>query len=186
VVIRVKSGYSQHEGTEGHSARLAASMDRSDAIGKRGEGIFQIHIMKFCGNRDPYFNPIFLGEKNEASDFLVELVGIASGRPFFFVQVKATRLGYTKSKIKPRLKVRVSKAGIEKIRQLLAPAYLVGIDEPQGLSFIASIDDNTSDEISSLSTAYPLNCMNLRRLWIEVAAYWQGRDMTLKNSVFKT
>jgi hypothetical protein len=70
-------------------------MGSREATGKRGEAIFVRAIMSFCGNAISYFNPVFLGEKYEALDYLVELIGVERTTPFFFVQVKTTRLGYT-------------------------------------------------------------------------------------------
>jgi hypothetical protein len=159
-------------------------MERREATGKRGEAIFVETLMNFCGNSVPLFNPIFLGEKSESIDYLIELIGVKTRTLFFFVQVKTTRLGYTKDKANPRLKVRVSRDDIAKIKQYAAPVYLVGIDEPRALSFILSVNHKTVDQVSSLSTKYPLNCTNLRRLWDEVQEYWRPRDMTLKNSAF--
>jgi hypothetical protein len=159
-------------------------MEPREATGKRGEAIFVESMLNFCGNRMPYFDPVFLGEKNETIDYMIKLEGVKTRTLFFFVQVKTTRLGYTRDKTSPRLKVRVSRADIAKIKQYTAPVYLVGIDEPRSLAFIIAVNDKTVGQVSSLSTKYPLNCTNLRRLWDEVQEYWRPRDMTLKNSAF--
>jgi hypothetical protein len=159
-------------------------MQEREATGKRGEAIFVNDIMKFCGNDVPYFNPIFLGERNEALDYLVELTRVERCRPFFFVQVKATRLGYTGGRREPRLKVKLTRETIEKIKGYPAPSYLVGIDEQRARSFIIPILDGMSSGFSSISTRYPLNCMNLKKLWREVSDYWRGREMRMRDSIF--
>src|ERR1700678_1736379 len=109
-------------------------MEPTEATGKLGEAIFVRDIMNLCGNRVPFFNPIFLGEKSEAVDYLVKLVGVRSAAPFFFVQVKTTRLGYAANKTNPRLRIKVSERTIERLKQYPAPTYLIGIDEERGKS----------------------------------------------------
>lgn len=161
-------------------------MEGREAIGKRGEAIFVNDIMKFCGNDVPYFNPIFLGERNESLDYLVELTNVEECTPFFFVQVKTTRLGYTGGRIEPRLKVKVDRETIEKIKKYPAPTYLVGIDEQKARSFIIPVLDGMSGGFSSMTTRYPLNCSNLKKLWREVSDYWRGREMRMQDSIFST
>ena len=65
----------------------------------------------------------------------------------------------------------------------LETTYLVGIDEPKALSFIIAIAHDVGN-IASISTANPLNCDNLRKLWHEVEHYWQDRDMAMTRSAF--
>src|SRR4051812_32205474 len=102
-------------------------MAAQDDIGSRGEFIFCTRVMNFCGRNLPYFRPRFLGEKAQAFDYLVELVDATRGAPFFFVQVKTTRKGYTKGQ---RLKVGMTAADVRRFSLFPAPTYLVGIDEP--------------------------------------------------------
>lgn len=159
-------------------------MQQSDATGKRGEAIFVRALMDFCERDSPYFNPIFLGEKNEALDFLVEVDGIEGEKPFFFVPVKATRSGYAEGRRGPRLKVKLSRKGVESIRARPAPTYFVGVDEPASRPFIVAIHDGVRAGISGIPTTYPLDCENLKKLWEEVREYWRGRDSTMRGSVF--
>jgi hypothetical protein len=159
-------------------------MERREATGKRGEAIFVMDIMNFCGNSVPFFNPIFLGEKAEAVDYLVELVGVRGATPFFFVQVKTTKRGYTAKKSDPRLRVNVTHQSIKQIEGYPAPTYLIGVDEIRALSFIVAILEGTQAGISSVSTRHPLNADNLRKLWFEVREYWNQRSMTMSDSVF--
>jgi Domain of unknown function (DUF4365) len=164
---------------------------RKDFLGQRGEDIFRTQIAEFRGNGWPYFNPIFLGEKNEAFDFLVETVRFeshdpnSSVQPYFFVQVKTTTLGYTHHKECPRLKVRLSEEHIEKIKQFPAPTYLAGVDEPRKQSFIVAIDSRINGAISSISTISPLaNELVLKRLWDEVGNYWMRNNIRMTDSSF--
>ena len=71
-------------------------MAAQDYIGSRGESLFCVRIMNFCGRPLPYFQPRFLGEKTRSFDYLVELVEPEDRYLYFFAQVKATRKGYTK------------------------------------------------------------------------------------------
>lgn len=59
-----------------------------DALGQRGERIFEVLITKFHSDDGLIFKPQFLGDKWQYVDFIVELVGAGSYIPYFFVQVK--------------------------------------------------------------------------------------------------
>jgi hypothetical protein len=160
-------------------------MATRDDIGSRGEALFFIMLTRFCGRRMPYFRPHFLGEKFAALDYLVELVDAEAMTPYFFVQVKTTTLGYTQGKPgQRRLKVQVSAENVRRLIHYPAPTYIVGIDEREEKGYIVSGNQRTHLRVSSLSTQFPLDCMNLERLWNEVRDFWQQRDMKLLNSVF--
>ena len=70
----------------------------SDDIGNRGEAVFRVRITDPYGPRkSPLFRAYHLGEKFPTLDFLIELVGLPTGRvAYFFVQVKATTRGLTR------------------------------------------------------------------------------------------
>lgn len=157
-------------------------MPARDDIGSRGEFIFCTRIMDFCGRNLPYFRPHFLGEKAQTFDYLVELVDAPSGIPFFFVQVKATRKGYTKGKA--RLKVGMAGADVRRFSLLPAPTYLVGIDESEEVGFLLAILHGMQGPIASVPTDFPLDCPSLPRLWQEVEQFWAGHDMARRQSVF--
>jgi hypothetical protein len=110
-------------------------------------------------------------------------VDAGAGPIFFFVQVKATRQGYTRGRPR-RLKVGMSKADVERFALIPAPAYLVGIDEPGEVGYIQAILTGMKGPISSLSTRFPLDCVNLPRLYEEVEQFWAGRDMARQQSIF--
>jgi hypothetical protein len=61
-----------------------------NAVGDRGENIFELAITDYSQFPRPLFRPAFLGDKWPALDYLVELTGVRGMTPIFFVQVKAT------------------------------------------------------------------------------------------------
>ncbi len=157
-----------------------------DDIGGRGEAIFYVRLTDFCGRDRPYFRPRFLGEKSQTHDYLVELIDAGKSQPFFFIQVKTTKQGYTKKTSLPRLKVKVSKEGIRRMALYPAPTYLVGIDEMNESAFIVAVHGKMNKALSSLPTKYPLDSSNLKLLWNEVKDFWNSRDMTQTTSAFSS
>jgi hypothetical protein len=155
-----------------------------DYIGKRGEAIATASLLDFCGKLNPYFDPHFLGEKCPTYDFLVELLGASSSPPYFLAQVKATRQGYTQGTLD--LKVAVKAADVQKMVRCPIPTYLIGVDEPAAKSYIVSIHGNLTGRISSVPSAYPLDCSNLKILWDEVVIRWKtlGKTSGSKTSSF--
>jgi hypothetical protein len=157
-------------------------MAKEDEVGWRGEAIFVTCLTEFCGRDLPYFRPRFLGEKAQVLDFLVELLGTSSPA-FFFVQVKATRKGYTKRPPR-RLKIDLTEEEMRRFASYPAPVYLAGIDEPQKLAYLLAVLASTQEAIPSFPTSFPLDCANLARLYDEVRQFWTGRDMALRRSCF--
>ncbi len=153
-----------------------------DDIGDRGHWLFGLLMTELClGRTRPFFRPRFLGDKYPTFDYLVELVGHESY--FFFVQVKATTLGYRTGKGAPRLRVNVKKTDVERMVASPVPTYVVGIDEPQQIGYVLSVNEPRKG-IGGLSTKHKLDCGNLRRLWTEVHDYWSSRRMALRGSSF--
>ncbi|MEC4815030.1 MAG: DUF4365 domain-containing protein [Scytonema sp. PMC 1069.18] len=140
-----------------------------DALGQRGEAIFIVLMTEFHSNSGPIFKPQFLGDKWQYVDFIVELVGNTTSIPYFFVQVKTTREGYTKKLT--RLKVKVSK-GVCGLACYPAPTYIIGIDEIQEMGYIVSANGESLTSMSSLSTMFPINKLNRDILWKEVSSFW--------------
>ena len=158
-------------------------MVHRDFIGSRGENICSVLLTKLCyGRRLPFFKTIFLGEKFETLDLMVELIGAGEVTPFFFVQVKSTRGGYTRQE--KRLKVKVSQEDMKRLRLYPTPTYVVGIDEVKEVGYIISANEGCPIYISSLSTRFELDCDNLARLWNEVQSFWSNRDMSFPGSLF--
>ncbi len=116
------------------------------------------------------------------ADFIVELCNAGSSTPFFFVQVKATRLGYTRRE--NRLKVQVSQARIRGLVSYPAPTYLVGIDDVDEKGYLVSVNGENLTSLSSLSTAFPINAPNRQQLWNEVKAYWTASPLPKLASSF--
>ncbi|MFP4436806.1 MAG: DUF4365 domain-containing protein [Chloroflexaceae bacterium] len=153
-----------------------------DAIGNRGEALFYTLITRFYGPSLPRFRPQFLGAKFTTVDFLVELVDADAMTPFFFVQVKTTRQGYTQRN--HRLKIQVVSEDIQRLIAYPAPTYVVGIDERNETGYISAILERHARRIASLSTAFPLDQAALDRLWQEVYTFWSNRDMRFTASHF--
>ncbi len=159
-------------------------MGNADVIGERGESIAFTLLTKICRADDtPYFWPHHLGAKCETFDFLVELVGAGEQTPFFFVQVKSTRKEFTTREI-PRLVAGVSAEDIRRMVNFNAPTYVVGIREDLERGFIVSVHGTMDKPISSITTAHEVNCKTLKRLWDEVRAFWDKRDMVRTDSHF--
>jgi hypothetical protein len=154
----------------------------ADDIGDRGQCLFHLLITELChGRPDPYFRPRFLGDKYPTFDYLVELVGHEAY--FFFVQVKTTTLGYARVRGEARLRIKVSKQEGDRMALSPIPSYVIGIDEPQGLAYIHSVNE-PAKAIGSLTTRNRVGCESLRRLWQEVHSFWSSRDMILRGSSF--
>ncbi|HBE19011.1 MAG TPA: DUF4365 domain-containing protein [Cyanobacteria bacterium UBA11149] len=153
-----------------------------DALGQRGEAIFTVLMTEFHDQSRPIFKPQFLGDKWQYVDFIVELVGTESIIPYFFVQVKTTRTGYTKKL--NRLKVKVPQDSIRGIAAYTAPTYIVGIDEVTEKGYIVSANAENITSLSSLSTAFPINKANREILWQEVNDFWSSYRNNLLFSHF--
>ena len=141
-----------------------------DALGQRGERIFEVLITKFHSDDGPIFKPQFLGDKWQYVDFIVELVGAVSCVPYFFVQVKTTRQGCTKNN---RLNVKVEKKSVIGIASYPAPTYIVGIDEIKEVGYLVSANGENLTSLSNLSTKFPINEKNRQLLWDEVNDFWK-------------
>jgi hypothetical protein len=161
-------------------------MGITDFIGGRGEAIAFARLVRVCRTDAdlPYFWPHYLGEKCETFDFLVELVDADERTPFFFVQVKATRKEFTKTQKPPRLRVEVSQKDVRRMVAYPAPTYVVGVHEVEERAFIISVHGTMAEAIPSITTAHELTCETLQRLWDEVRAFWQGREMARSASAF--
>lgn len=133
--------------------------------GDLGEIMFKLEI-----SRDALFRPSHLGEKWPASDFYVELKGIAETL-FFVVQVKTTSLGMNN---RGRLRISVPLKKLNRLRNYHAPTYVAGVDVTNGRVYMTPIHLIAQRGISSLSTAFELNAANRRILYDDVIAFWAG------------
>jgi uncharacterized protein DUF4365 len=154
-----------------------------DDIGDRGQWLFCLLMTQICpGREEPFFRPRFLGDKYPTFDYLVELVG--SEAYFLFAQVKATRRGYRESGGARRLRVNVDREDVRRIVASPVPAYVVGIDEPQSVGYLLSMNEPRQTGLGGLPARHLLDCANLQRLWHEVRNFWASRDMVLTGSHF--
>jgi hypothetical protein len=94
------------------------------------------------------------------------------------VKVKTTRQS------PPRLRVEVAEKDIRRMVVYPAPTYVVGVHEGEERAFLISVHGAMAEAIPSITTAHELTCDTLRRLWDEVRAFWQGRDMSRSASAF--
>lgn len=154
-----------------------------DDIGGRGEAIFFFLMTDWHGRKRPFFRPHFLGEKFATLDYLVELVGVRQAPAYFFVQVKSTRRGCTRTS-PPRLKVSVSRQDIRRMAAYPGPTYVVGIDEPNASGYIVAVHGTMTRRLATLPARYPLTADTLKQLWDEVNQYWNRRDMRQHTSAF--
>ncbi len=153
----------------------------SNELGQRGEAIFQALITRFWAGGLPLFRPHFLGDKCPNIDFMVELLNVSSGTPFFFVQVKTTRAGYTK---KARLKVQLGLTDAQELAGYSVPIYVVGVDEKTETAYLSAVPADVQSGFSSLSTAYSLDEETQNALWQEVRTFWEQVKMPSRPSRF--
>lgn len=154
-----------------------------DAIGLRGESIFFVALTKLYGRTNPLFNPRFLGEKYPSVDYIVELIDpSAQIIPYFFVQVKTTRAGYTKRR--HRLKAAISSKDMLPLALLPAPTYVVGVDEVNEVAYIVAANRSYTQGLSSISTQFPLNQQTQENLFLEVREFWSRFDKIQIDSLF--
>jgi hypothetical protein len=151
-------------------------------IGQRGEVIFSMLITKRWNRKDPIFRPQFLGDKWPTVDFLVELIGVVDFTPYFFVQVKTTRTGYTNQQ--ERLRTKIAGQDLKRLAVYPAPTYVVAIDEIKESGFIISANGEWCDNMSSVSTRFPLDENNQDLLWREVKKYWEKSRLSKLKSSF--
>ncbi|MHC5539515.1 DUF4365 domain-containing protein [Singulisphaera rosea] len=146
------------------------ALGSGDLLGMRGERIAELRLTDFCGNALPYFAAHFLGDKFPTYDLLVELVGVAGSRPYFFAQVKSTRkVGGT---ARAGIRARIESADVEAMVACPIPTYVIGVDEPGEEAYILAIDGSRTGPISTIPRKYPLGPANLKILYDEIRGYW--------------
>ena len=153
-----------------------------NALGPRGEAIFYTLMTEFHSDEGPIFRPQFLGDKWPSVDYLVELEGVEGLVPFFFVQVKTTRRGYTPRD--RRLKVSVDGDDMRRLAAFPAPTYIAGIDEREEAGFLLSANGEHLDSLAGIPSLFPINHGTRMRLWQEVLTYWMSRGPVSFSSGF--
>jgi Domain of unknown function (DUF4365) len=155
----------------------------NDAIGKRGESIFTVLITRLCDGH-PWFRDTFLGEKHETTDFMVELIEPTAGHAQFYVQVKSTRANYKGTRARRKLDVTVTKENVEKLKQIHAPTFVIGIDVDSERGYIVAITQASAGGIHGIPVRHSLNCRTLKALWREVDDYWKAKIILAQKSRF--
>jgi len=160
----------------------------TDIVGERGEIVFRSKITKWCGKTKSMFEVVFQGDKAEALDFQVRIRGSKVFQAIFYVQVKATAKPKTRrykgSGKDRRLCITLKQADARKLGRMKIPVYVVGVDAWTEATFIKHVPAGTVKGFTGISTSQPLNCQGLRKLWKEVAEFWDERPDGLKQSVF--
>jgi hypothetical protein len=154
----------------------------TNELGQRGEALFYVLITKSYGRARPIFRPQFLGDKWPLVDFIVELVDAGKITPYFFVQVKTTRDGYTQRN--NRLKVKVNGEDMRRLASYPAPTYIIGIDEIMEVGYIVSANGEWMNSIPNMSIDFPINKINQDQLWDEVNSFWAKSKMLNRSSRF--
>jgi hypothetical protein len=155
----------------------------TDVVGSRGEKILDLCLTDLRAFNRPLFRPAFLGDKWPTIDFYVELPGLKSSRPYFFVQVKTTQNvllgGITE------LHITASKRDVERLRQIPGPTYVAGVHEPTGRVFLQSVHANTPTvSICKIQASNELTAANLKILRKEVMQFWRSTTSKPSSSNF--
>jgi len=153
-----------------------------DLVGYRGEKLFELAISEYSMFPRPLFRPGFLGEKWPAIDFYVELLGVRSRTPFFFVQVKSTANAIPNGAA--HLDVSLPPGKREFLFRVPGPTYLAGVHEPSKRTFILSINARSAQGVYRIPLQHELTPVNLRLLYEEVKAFWQSHTYKPQNSHF--
>jgi hypothetical protein len=134
-----------------------------NALGYRGEVIFQLALIIFHGER-PLFRVVTLGEKWPVADFLVELID----RPghLFLVQVKSTQQAIARAGIP----VAVNRQRLGMLLRAPLPTYLVAVHEPTEAVYVV----RPQGDLRHVPQLHSLKEAEVRQnLYNEVAAYWE-------------
>jgi hypothetical protein len=133
-----------------------------NALGYRGELIFQVALTTFHGARQ-LFRVVPLGEKWPVADFLVELID-CPGR-VFLIQVKSTQQAITSAGVP----VTISWDRLELLLNAPLPTYLVAVHEPTEAVYVI----RPHDHAGHVPQRYSLKEAEVRQnLYNEVGAYW--------------
>lgn len=131
-------------------------------IGGRGEAIAMVRMTE--GN---VFRMYFLGEKAKTIDYIIEIVD--ERFPFFaLIQVKTTEKGFD---LNGNLLIRVPSSKLDLLLAKPYPTYLVGVDEPQEIVYVAPVFTTSHRRYSAnmpptyqLQFGHKTNIANLNRL----------------------
>ena len=162
---------------------LATIVNRAirDVIGKRGELIVELRLSDYANFPAPLFSTTHLGQKWPAVDFYVELATVAGKRPFFLAQAKSTASACSRT----NLRISSTKQDIERLLEIPAPTYLLGIHEPTKRVFVRAVHKGSAVKaITRIPLAYELTSQNLKALHNEVVRFWGKGKHKPTGSIF--
>lgn len=160
-------------------------MNNRDYVGSRGEALFAEMITDWCGEDEPWFQSVSLGEKYPAKDFMVDLVNPSCGQANFYVQVKASRGKYTGTGATRKLKVGITRTAMAVLKKTPGPVFVVGIDIDTKIGYVVQITQQTGDTLPSIPLTHPLDCKQIRTIWEWVDGYWGKKAMLPADSALK-
>jgi hypothetical protein len=142
-----------------------------DVTGSRGEKIVELCLTNYSSFAAPLFEPAFLGAKWPAIDFYVELRTAAGAGLFFLGQAKSTAKPLSgRSRVLP---ISADRDDIDRLRQIPAPTYIMGVHEPSQRVFVRAVHGATPIKaMTSIPLTYELTSANLQVLHDEVLAHW--------------
>lgn len=150
--------------------------------GSRGEAIFLVKVMDFCGLSLPYFDAHFMGDKFPTFDYIVNIVDVNNVSALFFAQVKTSSGKYeTWSDGKSYLCVSVSKEDLNAMYEYPGPAYLIGVDDALNKAFLMAVGSPITRGFSAMPTNHEPDCATLLQLRDEVNSYWNQGSVSLKS-----
>lgn len=158
----------------------------TDQIGHFGELLAAVDLSRPVKGRykRPLFQPTHLGGKYPTVDFIVDILApddISLG--FFFVQVKSTSQGVNKT---GRLPIAVEQVRFNRLAEIPAPTYLVGVDVAAEMSFIVAAYRPRAASVASILTDFSLRDDEIKiDLYKEVIQFWKANKPILHNTRFK-
>jgi len=167
-----------------HRLTVMTLPELRDVTGFRGERIVELCLTEYSSLAAPLFRPGFLGDKWPAIDFYVELTTVPEKRLYFFGQAKATSC--VLSDDADALHISADRDDVERLMEIPAPTYILGVHEPSKRVFVRAVHSLTPKKaITRIPVAYELNIANLVRLHDEVRAYWLSAASKPTTSVFE-
>ena len=162
-------------------------MNMKDLIADRGESIFKVLITDWCRNNAnlPWFSEaVFLGQKHQTTDFMVELYGAGATFSMFYVQVKATRSpdtgdgAGTEADVGVRRGTKSNASRTWNTRRTLSGSTLIQ------KGYIKAITPAMTSGFRGISTNAEITCATLKQLWAEVYAFWSTMSGRILNTNF--
>jgi hypothetical protein len=150
--------------------------------GSRGEAIFLVKVMDFCGHSLPYFDAHFMGDKFPVFDYIVNVVEAENISAIFFAQVKTSSSKYeTRADGKSYLSVSLSREDLNAMYDYPGLAYLIGIDDVLNKAYLMAVDSPAQHGFSAMPTSHELDCVTLLQLRDEVVSYWKQGNVPFKS-----